>query len=85
MMISGVHEMLLLKSVGVAFHVSTCADWPEAWMTISTLYNSHAALLCKKTGLPGNGVKWPSSPQSSMSRIPQCVRCCAEFVLGLHL
>lgn len=67
MMISGVHEMLLLEPVGVAFHVNNCADSPESWMTISPLCNSHVVLLCKKTGLPGNRVKWPLSPGTNMS------------------
>lgn len=45
MMISGVHEMLLLESVGAAVHVNNCTDWPESRMTISTLHNWHVALL----------------------------------------
>lgn len=54
MMTSGVDAMLLLKLVGGAFHVDNCANWPESWMTISALCDSHVALLCKKTRLPGN-------------------------------
>lgn len=85
MMISGVHEMLLLKPVGAAFHVSNHADSPESWVTISPPCNSHVALLYRNTGLPGNRVKWPSSPPTSMSRIPWWVRGCADFALGLPL
>lgn len=48
-MTSGVHERLLLKSVGVAFHIDPCADGPESWMTVRGLCNSHIALQVDQT------------------------------------
>lgn len=75
---SSVHE----KSAGVAVH--NCADWPESWVTISAARNSHVGLLCK--GYKGTWVKWPSSPQISISGIPQWMEgSCAEFESSLHL